>query len=66
MSILDLIRVAIIFFLFATASKPALGTAQRPNRLVPEALSPAVKRPWCKPDRSPPPYIFMEWCLIKQ
>jgi hypothetical protein len=45
------------FFLFATASKPALGPTQPPIQRVSETLTPEVKRPrreaWCYTTTSP-------------
>jgi hypothetical protein len=41
-------------FLFATASRPALGPTQPPIQWVPEALSLGVKRPGHEADQSPP------------
>jgi hypothetical protein len=68
------------FFLFATASRPALGPTQPPIQWLSEALSPEVKRPGREADQSPlsisevnawdytstPPYVFMAWYLVKQ
>jgi hypothetical protein len=42
------------FFLFTTASRPALGLTQPPVQWVPGALSPGVKRPVCEADHSLP------------
>jgi hypothetical protein len=42
------------FFLFAAASRPALGPTQPPIRRVPGALTPAVKRPGREVEHSPP------------
>jgi hypothetical protein len=64
------------FFLFTTASRPALGTTQPPIQWVPGTLSRGIKRTtrlhlvprlrthWAI--FSLPQYIFKEWCLIKQ
>jgi hypothetical protein len=41
-------------FLYPTALRPALGSTQRPNQWVPGVLSPVLKRPERKADRSPP------------
>jgi hypothetical protein len=41
-------------FLFSTASRPVLGSTQRPIQWLSRALSPAVKRPGREADRSPP------------
>jgi len=41
-----------ISFLYATASRSALGPTQTPIHWVPEALSPEVKRPERKADHS--------------
>jgi hypothetical protein len=63
------------FFLFATASRPAL----RPNHL-PRAFTPGAKRQECEADHLPPSsaevksawncisthqYVFVSWCLVK-
>jgi hypothetical protein len=68
-------------FLFATASRPALGPIQPPNQWVPGAVTPGVKWPGRKADHSPPssadvknewsynsapPYVFLAWYLIKE
>jgi hypothetical protein len=42
------------FFLFTTASRPALGPIQPPIQWVPGALSLGVKRPVREADHSPP------------
>jgi len=42
------------FFLFATASRPALGYTQPPIQWVPEALTPRVKRLGREADHSSP------------
>jgi hypothetical protein len=34
-----------VYFLFATASRPALGPTQPPNQWVPGNITPGVKRP---------------------
>jgi hypothetical protein len=41
-------------FLFATSSRPAMGSTQTPIQWVPGALSPGVKRPRREADHSPP------------
>jgi hypothetical protein len=68
------------FFLFSTASRPALGPAHSPIQWVRGGvLSPEVKPPELGADHSPhssagisagnytftPPYVFMAWCLPK-
>jgi len=64
-----------IFFLFPTASGPALGPTQPPNQCVPKALFPTVKRTWYQADHLNlvpklrmrgaihrlPQYVFMSW-----
>jgi hypothetical protein len=67
-------------FLFATASRPALGPIQPPIQLAPGTLSLGVNRPRREADHSPPSgaevrntwsytstpqYAFMAWCLVK-
>jgi hypothetical protein len=42
------------FFLFATASRPALGPADSPVQWVPGLFSPGVRRPEREADHSPP------------
>jgi hypothetical protein len=42
------------FFVFATASRPALGPTQSPIKCIPAALSPGVMRPGYEADHSPP------------
>jgi hypothetical protein len=69
------------FFLDATASRPALDTAQPPIQNVPGVLTPGIKRPGREADHSSPSsaevnmpeatpplpqYVFMAWCLIKK
>jgi len=66
-------------FLFATASRPALGLTEPPIQCVPEILSPKLKRLGCESNHSPlsraevknprsctstPPYVFIAWCLV--
>jgi hypothetical protein len=68
------------FFLFANASRPALGFTRSPIKIVLGALSPGVKRPGREADHSPPstagvknawryiptpPHVFLAQCLIK-
>jgi hypothetical protein len=70
-----------IFFLFVTVSRPALGPTQPPIQWVPGALTPGVKRPGSEADHSPPSstefkmggtipplpqYVLTAWCLIEQ
>jgi hypothetical protein len=70
-----------IYFLFATASRPALGPTQPPIQQVKESLSPGVNRPEREADHLPPfsaeiknawnytftpQYIFISWCLTKK
>jgi hypothetical protein len=62
-------------FLFATASRPALGSNQPPNQCVPGIKRPGrevdhtplpsaeVKNTWSYP--SIPPYVFMAWFLVE-
>jgi hypothetical protein len=67
-------------FLFATVSRPVLGTIQHPIQWVLGALSPGVKRPGREAYHSLPsnaevknawccistlPCVFIAWCLIK-
>jgi hypothetical protein len=40
-------------FLFSKSSRPAVGSTQSPNQLVPGALSSGVKRPGREVDHSP-------------
>jgi hypothetical protein len=69
-----------IIFLFATASRPVLGTTQPSIQWVLGVLTPGVKRQGCEADSSPPSsakvrnawsctstpqYVFMAWCLDK-
>jgi hypothetical protein len=42
------------FFLFTTASRPALGLMQLPFQWVPQSLSWGLKRPGREADNSPP------------
>jgi hypothetical protein len=68
------------FFLYAAASRPAVGTTQPPIQWVSEALSLGVKQSGCEADYSPPSgaeiknvwnysstpiHVFLNWCLIK-
>jgi len=48
-------RAMMGFFLFATASRPALRPIQPPIQWVPEAITRGVKRPEREADHSPPP-----------
>jgi hypothetical protein len=72
-------RRGLWIFLFATASRPALGPTQPPIQWVSGILSPGVKRPRRETDHSPPssaevkntwiftstpPYAFTAWCLV--
>jgi hypothetical protein len=43
------------FFLFSTASRPALGPTQPPIQWVPRALNRRVKQPGREADHLPPP-----------
>jgi hypothetical protein len=66
-------------FLFATASRPALGPTQLPIQWVALVLSSGVKQLGCEADHFPPSsarvnewsytstpqYIFMMWCVVK-
>jgi hypothetical protein len=64
-------------FLFSAASRPCLGPTQPPIQWVPETVFLEVKRAGHEADHSPPsradvkndtsapPYVFLEWCLIK-
>jgi len=64
-----------IFFLFATASRPALRPTQLPIQWVPKVKLPAREANNSPPSRaevknewnytSTPQYVFMAWCLIK-
>jgi hypothetical protein len=73
-------RQGLGIFLFATASRPALGPIEPPIQWIPRVLSPGVKRPGREADHSPPSsaevkktwrytstpqYAFMAWCLVK-
>jgi hypothetical protein len=53
-----------IFFLFATASRTALGAVHPPVQWVPGVLSPGIKLPGCEPDHSLPPSAEdrYAWC----
>jgi hypothetical protein len=68
------------FYLFATASRPALGPTHSPIQWIPAALFREVKRPGRETDHCPPSgaevenvwsytsvpqYVFMAWCLVK-
>jgi hypothetical protein len=44
----------LVEFLYFTASRPALGSAQFPIQRVPGTLSPGLKRPGREGDQSPP------------
>jgi len=67
-------------FLLTTASTPVLGTSNPPNKLLPGALYPGVKRPEREADHSSatntdvknawsytsvPKYALMAWCSVK-
>jgi len=69
------------FFIFTTASKPALVPTQPPIQWIPAALSLGLRLPGLETDNSSPssaevtnawnytstsPYVFMVWYLIKQ
>jgi len=58
------------FFIFATASIPALRLTQSPMLWIPKALTPGVKRPGHECNHSPPSGVEVEngwgYCLIKQ
>jgi hypothetical protein len=63
--LLDLIPPSVShvgFFLFATASGPALGPTQPPIKWVPWALL-GVKRPGCEADHSPPSSAEVKECV---
>jgi len=68
-------------FLFAPASRPALGPTQFPMQWAPVTLSAVVKRPGSEAEHLPlsnaeikdawsytstPQYVFMVWCFVKQ
>jgi hypothetical protein len=70
-----------VLFLFAAASRPALGPIQPPAQWVAGAITPGIKRPVHEADHSPPSsaevknawgytstpqYVFTAWCLIKK
>jgi hypothetical protein len=74
-------RQGLVIFLFATASRPGLGSTHPPIRQVSGDLSSEVKQPERKVKHSPPSnaevnnawsytsnpqYVFMVWCLIEQ
>jgi hypothetical protein len=77
----NLVRLEIQgFFLFTTASRPALGPTHPPTLWVPRVLSPRAKWPGREANHSPPtraeiknawnytptpPYFLMAWCLVK-
>jgi hypothetical protein len=50
-------------FLFAAASRTALGSTQPPNQWVPGALSLVVKRPGREADHSPPSIAEVKECV---
>jgi len=67
-------------FVFASASRPALGDNPISSAIYTGSLSPGVKRPGCEADHSPQssaevknvcnytsthPYVFIPWYLIK-
>jgi len=63
---------AIMEFLLATMSRPALGATQPPIRWLSGALSPGVRQPGCEANNSPPStaklktawsYISIPQCL---
>jgi hypothetical protein len=73
-------RQVLRIFLFATASRPALGPTQPSIQWVAGDISPGVKRPGREADHSSlssakvknawsytstSPYAFMAWCLVK-
>jgi hypothetical protein len=74
-------RQELRIFLYATASRPALGPTQPPIQWVPETLSLGVKRPWREANHSHPSsaevkntwsytsshqFAFMAWCSVKK
>jgi hypothetical protein len=59
----DVSRQGLGIFLFATASRPAVGLIQPPMQWVPGALSLGVKRPGCEADHSPPSNAEVKECV---
>jgi hypothetical protein len=72
------VPILVSFFLFATASRPALRPTQPPIQGVLETISPDVKWPGHQPDHTPPSsaevknvwshtfiptYVFVAWYL---
>jgi hypothetical protein len=55
-------RQGLGIFLFATASRPALGPTQPPIQSVPGTLSLGVKRPGHEADLSPPSSAEVKEC----
>jgi hypothetical protein len=67
-SFFDAHKISVLrIFLFATASRPALGPAQPPLQWVPWVLSSGVKQPEFEADKSFPSSaeVSMVWCLVK-
>jgi hypothetical protein len=54
-------------FLFTTASRPALGSAQPPIQWVPGALSLGIRRLGSEANHSPPSSVEVKdaWCSVK-
>jgi hypothetical protein len=51
-------------FPYTTAARPALRPFQPHIQWVPGDLFSRIKRPGGEAENSPPPHVFMAWCLI--